>query len=454
MLPAMTSDVEGSGYSSTAPRRSLAAACIGNAVEWYDFALFGALVSVIGVVFFPGHGLDVAITAAFATYGTAFLVRPIGAVVFGRLGDRKGRRTVLVRVVLVMTVATSGMAFLPGYHAIGVLAPLLLVLLRAAQGLAAGGELGVATVFILETAAPAHRGRAGGWQVATMAFGMAVGMAVAAVVTSLPGDVAAASPWWRLAFLVSLPMGLIGLYLRRRVAETEQFARIRAAAGLVEHPLRDLWENQRSALVRGFCLLAAGSLAFNTFFVFLPNSVIARHGADTGVVLTVTAGTLLVAGLAAVAWGRLSDRVGRRPLALGAAIALAALAPSLGTLAPSSGIGGLLVAQLVIGLTVGGVLSMAMIGDLFEPRVRSTGVALTAGVATAAVGGTGPWVNQLLVTTLHLDAAPGWYTALVAVVAVVALSTWPLGVGSRPRRPADAVTRQEAAIGPVEQSAD
>jgi MFS transporter, MHS family, proline/betaine transporter len=132
-------------------RRAIVAACVGNAAEWYDFAIYGSLATVIGLVFFPTQDLATALSAAFATYGTAFLVRPLGALLFGRLGDAHGRRTVLVRVVFLMAGATTCVALLPGYATIGLLAPVVLVLLRAAQGLAAGGELGVAAVFILET---------------------------------------------------------------------------------------------------------------------------------------------------------------------------------------------------------------------------------------------------------------------------------------------------------------
>ena len=155
-----------------ASRRAIVAACVGNAAEWYDFAIYGSLATVIGLVFFPTQDLATALSAAFATYGTAFLVRPLGALLFGRLGDAHGRRTILVRVVFLMAGATTCVALLPGYATIGLLAPVVLVLLRAAQGLAAGGELGVAAVFILENAHHARRGQTAAWHTATMAIGI------------------------------------------------------------------------------------------------------------------------------------------------------------------------------------------------------------------------------------------------------------------------------------------
>ena len=145
----------------TASRRAITAACVGNAAEWYDFAIYGALATVIGVVYFPAGNPAAALSAAFAAYGTALLVRPLGALVFGRMGDRRGRRSVLIVVIFLMAGATSLVAFLPGYATIGLLAPIALLLLRAVQGLAAGGELGVAAVFILEHAPESGRGRVG-----------------------------------------------------------------------------------------------------------------------------------------------------------------------------------------------------------------------------------------------------------------------------------------------------
>jgi MFS transporter, MHS family, proline/betaine transporter len=409
-------------------QRAIVAACVGNAVEWYDFAIYGSLATVIGVVFFPTDGLATALTAAFAAYGTAFLVRPLGALIFGRLGDRQGRRTVLVRVIFLMSAATAAVALLPGYATIGLLAPVVLMLLRATQGLAAGGELGVAAVFILESSPPARQGQAGAWHVATMAIGIGAGMAVAGVLSFLLGRYGPESGWWRIAFVVALPLGLIGLYLRRRLSDTEQFLAVRAAARLVDRPVQELWRHHRGALRRGFSLLAAGSLAFNTFFIFMPNNLIARHGAGLTPTLLGTAAVLGVAAAAAVALGSLSDRVGRRPVAIVSAAALAVLAPPMSMLATSGSIAGLLVAELVIGLTVVGVLSMAMIGELFEASIRSTGFALTAGVATALIGGTAPWVDQLLVVVVQAEQAPGFYVTALAVLAVFALRSWPVAV--------------------------
>ncbi len=406
-------------------RRAIAAACIGNGVEWYDFAIYGALATVVGLTFFSAKDLATALSAAFAVYGTALVLRPLGALAFGRLGDSRGRRTVLITVIFLMTVATAGVGLLPGYATIGLLAPILLVLLRAAQGLAVGGEFGASAVFILETAQSSRRGQAGAWQVATMAVGIGAGMGVAGVLSYFLGDTGRWSGWWRIAFLLALPLGLVGLYLRRRVAETRPFVVLQTTSQVLEHPARQLWKRHKVALLRGFGLVAAGSLAFNTFFIFLPNNLIARHGADLSPTLLGTAAALTAAAVAAVVFGRMSDRVGRRPVAIGSCIALVALAIPATLFATRGSLLGLVLAQVMIGIAVVGVLSIAMLGEAFPAPVRSTGVALSAGIPTALIGGTAPWTAQILVTVTAAEAAPGLYVAAIGSLALVALWKWP-----------------------------
>lgn len=417
--------IGGSVSEKSASRHAITAACVGNAAEWYDFAIYGALATVIGVVYFPAEQPGAALSAAFAAYGTALLVRPFGALLFGRMGDRRGRRSVLIVVIFLMAGATSLVAFLPGYAMIGVLASVSLLLLRAVQGLAAGGELGVAAVFILEHAPESGRGRVGAWHTATMGIGIGCGMAVVAVLSYLFAGAEQEFGWWRIAFLIAIPLGLLGLLLRRRITDTTQFVALQARSGLSERPVHELWRHHRVSLLRGFCLLAAGSLAFNTFFIFMPNNLIARHGAGLTPTLMVTALNLGLAALAALGLGRLSDRIGRRPVTIASAAALACLAPPLSWLATQGSVLSLFLAEFVIAMAVAGVLSIAMVGELFPAPVRSTGFALSAGLATALIGGTAPWVDQLLVTIVGADTVPGVYVAVVALLALVALRRWP-----------------------------
>ena len=413
---------ESRGVSST--RTAVFALCLGNAVQWYDFALYGAFATIIGPVFFPAEDPAILMLAAFATYGIALIIRPVGALVFGRLADLRGRRAVFLPVILIMAGATAAVGFLPGYAIIGILAPITLIMLRAAQGLAAGGELGVAAVLILERAPSNQRGQLAAWHTATLALGLGSGMAVASALLlaqrSDPWDVG----WWRLAFILALPLALVAAFVRRRVSETSSFLALQESGQVIKKPTPALWASHRVAVIRGFALIAAGALAFNTFFIFMPNHLAATRNLDLTWTLSISAAMLAVTAAASVALGRLSDVVGRRPVAISSCIALAVLAAPLSIAANASQLG-LLLAQLIIGGVLAGVLLIAMIGELFPTPLRSTGVSMTAGLATALVGGTAPVIDQILVTTLNLDVAPGLYVSLAACLAVVALWRWP-----------------------------
>jgi MHS family proline/betaine transporter-like MFS transporter len=327
-------------------------------VEWYDFAIFGALGVVLVPAFFPSGDGASTLLAAFAVYATAFLARPLGAVFWGRRGDARGRQGVLASVVLTMTGATAAIGLAPSHARIGVLAGVVVVLLRVIQGLAAGGELGLAAVFIAEHAAIQRRGMVASWHTATLALGVGLGFGVGALVLALAPDDGRGG-WWRIPFLVALPLGLAGFYVRRRVSETPSFRRPGPDHDPVARPVRVVWRERRPALRAGFALIAAGSLAFNAWFVFLPNHLVATTTRGLPSALLASVGGLMLSAVAAVALGRLSDRIGRRPVVLGSVGALALTVVPLWLLATSGSFVALLVAQSSAAVAIAGALSEA-----------------------------------------------------------------------------------------------
>ena len=262
----------------SSPRRALVAACIGNAVEWYDFALYGAFATILATTYFPSGDRDANLLAAFAVFSTAFVFRPVGALLFGRRGDRSGRRQVLMLMIIVMSLATAGVGMLPGYASIGLLAPVLLILLRVAQGLSAGGEAGAASAFVVEYAPVDRRGWYGGWIWATLALGLAAATGTATLLAWwLPQAMLEA--WaWRLAFLAALPVGLVGLYLRLRLDETPRFRAVQRSGAVAHWPVREVLRAYPRQILVGLALVATASLTFNTSFIYLPNQLVAEGG--------------------------------------------------------------------------------------------------------------------------------------------------------------------------------
>ena len=299
----------------TAPtvRRSVAAACLGNAVEWYDFAIYGALGAVVTPIFFPSHGGATTLVVAFLVYATAFVMRPLGAALFGVRADAEGRRPVLVTVILLMSLATAGVGLIPGYAAIGVLAPCTLLLLRATQGLAAGGEARAGGGLHHGVGTGGRRGAFGAWHTATLALGLAAGLAVGGLVLLLPAEQVAAG-WWRPAFLVALPLGLIGTYLRRRVTEPSIFVAARAVGfpGAATDPPRvgaappGLAHRVRADRRRRVGLQHLLRLPAQ------PPDADAADGSGPSALLAGMVGLLVAAG-AALVLGALTDRTGRLP---------------------------------------------------------------------------------------------------------------------------------------------
>ena len=354
-------------------------------------------------------------------FATAFLARPVGAMVFGRLGDRVGRRQVLVVVIVLMAAATAGIGLLPGHASIGVLAPVLLVVFRSAQGFSVGGEAAGATAFVVEYAPEGQRGWYGSWLWSTLALGVAGGIGAAVLLARVFPRPVLEDRGWRLAFLVALPLGLVGLYLRLRLDETPRFRAVERAGAVARRPLADTLEGHRGRLLLGLAPVAAASLTFNLFFFYLPGYLATARGIPLPRTLAGALAGLLLMAATAPALGRLSDRVGRRPLLVaGTAGLLLVLLPAF-LLIRRGGPAALTVGYVLVALPLSClVIVPSDLAELFPTRVRSSALAISYGLGTALFGGTAPLVATLLVRRTGNPTAPAAYAAALAVAAVVA----------------------------------
>ena len=400
-------------------RRALVAGCIGNLVEWYDFALYGGFATIIAAVFFPGIDPVTSLFAVFVVFGVAVLARPAGALVFAHYGDRLGRRRTLAAGILLMALATAGIGMLPGYSSIGWLAPFLLVVLRAGQGLSVGGEYGGSAALVVEFAPTDRRGWYGGWQWATVGLGFACGIAATVVLSAaLPGS--ALRSWgWRLAFLLALPLGLIGLYIRLRLEETPGFRAVQRLGAVSRIPLAETLRTARRQVVVGFGVVAAVSTTFNIFFVFLPSYLATTGRVPLPRALAAALVGLVVASTVAPGFGRISDRVGRRSVLIAGALALLLLTLPAYSLVQRGKTGGLLVAYFLMGLALGTLALSSFLAELFPTRLRYSGLSLTYGLASALFGGTAPALATLVVRRSGGALLPAWYATCITGVALV-----------------------------------
>ena len=311
--------------------RVIIASSAGTAFEWYDFFIFGALAGVISKVFFTGLDSTAALIAALGLFAAGFAFRPLGAVIFGAMGDRVGRKATFLVTVSLMGGATFAIGLLPTYEQAGILAPILLIILRIFQGMALGGEYGGAAIYVAEHAQDDHRGASTGWIQSSAAFGLLAALAVIFVTRTAVGEEDFAAWGWRIPFLVSLALLIASVVLRSKLAESPAFQKLKEEGETTRTPLREAFgqrANLKLVLLAFFAIMCAqGAVWYTTFFyiqVFLERSL-ALPGSTVNLIVMVM--TLASAPLY-VLFGWLSDRIGRKPVMVaGMLLALAAYFP-------------------------------------------------------------------------------------------------------------------------------
>ena len=297
----------------TSLRQVVAASLIGSVIEWYDFFIYGTAAALIfGQLFFPGSDPLIGTLYAFGTYAVGFVARPIGGVFCGHYGDKIGRKSMLVMTLLVMGVATALVGLLPTYESIGILAPILLVILRLLQGFAVGGEWGGATLMTVEYAPPGRRGFYGSWPGMGIPAGLVVATAVFTAFSSLPQE-QFLSWGWRVPFLVSIVLVAVGLFVRLRILETPAFRQMQESGGGSQLPVVDVFRNHWKSLLLtmgAFFLLNGGFYVVVTFMLAYGTQTL---GVDNSTMLTgvLIAGTVQIFAIGLFA--ALSDRVGAGP---------------------------------------------------------------------------------------------------------------------------------------------
>ncbi|MCG3753963.1 MFS transporter [Amycolatopsis sp. Poz14] len=412
-------------------RQATRAAAVGSFVEWFDFALYGLLATNLSVVFFPSHDSTSSLLSLFAVFGAAFVVRPLGAFYFGSLGDRIGRKRILVIVITAMSLSTFLVGLLPMREAAGAWVTFALVALRLVQGFSAGGEIGGANTFVAEFAEPDRRG----YRVSfTLASGLAA-IACAALVTfflQFSLSPAAMTAWgWRFPFLVAGPLGLVGLYIRMRLNDSPDFARLETADEVSDRPVREIVRKNYWVVLQTIglvCMLFAAQYVVTAYLVTYQKQVLRLSGA------TATFSTVLTVFLAAVltpVFGRLCDRWGRKPVLFAGCGGFAVMSyPMFALLSPGAVLPAVLVDVLMGCLlaTLVGPVSV-MMTELFPTRVRNSGASIGYNIGGALFGGPAPYLATALTASFGATA-PAFILIGAAVVTIVACFFVPETAGS------------------------
>jgi len=408
---------------ATGRRWRILAGMAGNVMEWYDFSVYGYFAATLGRRFFPSADPVASLLAAFGVFAAGFLMRPVGALLFGHIGDRFGRQKALTLSVLCMAVPTFLIGVLPDHQQVGVAASVLLVGLRLMQGLSVGGEFTTSVVFLVESAAPDRRGFIGSWSPFGATAGMLLGSAVGAL-TSAVFSAAAVEAWgWRVPFLLGLAVGLTGLYLRRQPLETPPPRGVEQPPAA---PVREAFRTQWQAMLRvaGLnVLFAVGFYMVAVYAVTYMQQIVHVRAAEALDLNTLSLGVLVLTQLAA---GTLSDRVGRKPLLVGSALGTLALAWPLFWLMHQPVVSLMLMGQLgfavLIGLFSGG-LPAAMV-EVLPARVRVSAVSIAYNLSLGVLGGTTPMAATYLLAWSHDALAPAYYLMAAAVVSLGVSLCW------------------------------
>lgn len=399
-------------------RRAVAGASIGNAVEWFDFAIYGFLATFIAGQFFPAGDETAALLNTFAIFAAAFFMRPLGGFVFGPLGDRIGRQRVLALVILLMSAATLGIGLLPTYGAIGVLAPLLLLVLRCLQGFSAGGEYGGGAVYLAEFATDERRGVTVTFMVWSGVLGFLLGSITVTLLQAVLSTAAMESYGWRIPFLIAGPLGLVGLYIRLRLSDTPQFAELSKSHQTAESPLREAVSTAWRSILQVIGLMIVFNIGYYVVFAFLPSYFIKTlQFSATDAFLSITL-ACLVALVLILPLAMLSDRIGRRPLLIGGAVAFAVLGYPLFLLLNTGSLVAAIAAHCVLAAIESVYVSTAVSAavELFATRVRFSGFSIGYNVCVAVFGGTTPYIVTWLTATTGDAIAPAYYLVIAAMV--------------------------------------
>lgn len=406
-------------------RRVLIASLVGSSIEWFDYFLYGTVAALVfNQIFFVTEDPNVGLLLAYASFALAFFIRPFGGVIFSHIGDRIGRKKTLVITLSIMGVATFGMGLLPTYQAIGIWAPILLITLRLVQGLGIGGEWGGALLLAVEYAPPEKRGLYGSIPKMGVTIGMLMGTVALWIMTMLPDE--SFMTWgWRVPFILSALLVVFGLWIRHGIDETPEFKKVQASGEIPKLPIVDTLKYHWREVLIAIGAKVVETAPFYIFSTFVVSYATTNLGFTRSSTLAAVMIATVVTTILIPIMGNLSDKVGRKKLYVAGTVGMALFAFPYFWMIHQGSVA-LLIIATVIGLGVIWAPITAVLGtmfsEIFDARIRYTGISLGYQIGAALAGGTAPLVATALLVTFDNSYIPvAIYIIFTAVISLVAV---------------------------------
>ena len=424
---AMTTTPVAAPTARRSPWAAIISGSFGNVLENYDSIIYGYAAASLAKLFFPATSSVAGLLYTFAVFAVGFVIRPLGAVYFGHMGDRFGRRKALIVSVVMMAVATTVIGLLPTYRTIGVAAPILLVLARLVQGFSVGGEWAGSAAFLVEYSPDAKRGRYGSAQQVSTGIGFLLAAAVASGNATIFSDAQMLAWAWRIPFLLGLVTGIAALWLRLRVPETPVYQETEAEGEVVANPIVKSVKTQFGAIVRGFGFTILWTLAYFLFLTYLPTYLTENVGLPQGQAQGSNLVALAVFIVLIPVCGALSDRFGRKPLLLTGAIGFVVLSFPVMMMISTGHLALVYAGQLIIAVCMAAFSGPgpAAMAEMFPTEVRYSALSIGYNAAVMLFGGTAAFLATALVSLTGSNLSPALLSTVAAVITAIVVATMP-----------------------------
>jgi len=405
--------------------RAVTIASIGGGLEMYDFSIYIFFAPIIAELFFPHTSYFASLLLTLAIFAVGYFSRPLGAIIFGHYGDRIGRKTGLVVTIVLMAVSTALIGLLPTYATIGILAPLFLVILRFLQGVAVGGDLPGAVTFVAEYADNKNRGFACSLIYFSVNIGLLMASVMGGLLTYLLSHEQLLGWGWRLAFLLGIVLGIVGFYLRKKIADTPYFQQLAEQQAQVKIPSLQLLKENTTQILQGIGLVWLLAVAIAQLFLYMPTYLHTMAHLELTTALLINSANILLFSLCIPLIGYLSDKIGRKPIILLTAFLFIVFSYPLYTLLNHTSLTEKILALNCFALLAAGIVSTvpSTLAELFPTHTRYSGVGIAYNISFAIFAGLAPVIATFLIEQLHQPQAPSYNLIAGALVAFVACIT-------------------------------